>query len=169
MKIRQGTWSVLFGCHSTIHSVVVLVAWHRWYGRWPTWWQVGCILLHDIGHWSKDYLNDYEAKKRHADLGAQVAGKLFGEKGYDLVMGHNLYKGQGQSALFFPDKYSWVIAPVWWMITNTWFEPKLVRPGNTRKESALMFKSAMRANMVGGFREQGHDIYLKQWQRSQKA
>ena len=161
--MKQGTASVLFGCHSFIHSLVVIVAWRKHHGSWPKFWQLVCILVHDIGHWGKDYLDDYEAKKRHAELGARVAGRLFGERGYALVAGHNAYEGQLQSALYFPDKYSWVIAPLWWMWTNTWFEPKLQRNGSTRWESAVMFKEAMRENMEGGFSEQGHDIYLRQW------
>ncbi len=167
--MRQGTISVLFGCHSFIHTLVVIAAWWRHYRRPPSWWQVVCILIHDIGHWGKDYLDDYEAKKRHAELGARVARWLFGEKGYLLVAGHNAYEGQPQSALYFPDKYSWVIAPTWWMMSNTWFEPKLIRKGSTRRESAVMFKDAMRENMADGFSEWGHDIYLRQWGHAEEG
>ena len=132
--MKQGTISVLTGCHSPIHSLVVLIAWVKWYHALPSWWQVICIFLHDIGHWGKDYLDDYELKKQHGELGAKVSRFLFGQKGYDLVAGHNPYNGTAKSALHDPDKYSWVIAPVWWMITNTWFEPKLQRKGSTRRE-----------------------------------
>ena len=161
--MKQGTVSVLFGCHSIIHCLVVIVAWKKLYGNLPNWWQTICIFIHDIGHWGKPYLDDYEAKKHHAELGAKIASVLFGKKGYKFVLGHNAYNGQERSQLYIPDKYSWVIAPVWWMITNTVFEPKLVRKGCTRRQSALMFKEAMRENMKSGFKEQGHDIYLKQW------
>lgn len=161
--MKQGNWSVLFGCHSFVHSMVVVVAWKNLYHHWPNWWQFVCILLHDIGHWGKQYLDNYEEKKRHADLGAKVAMTLFGQKGYDLIANHNVYQQEERSQLYAPDKYSWVIAPVWWMITNTWFEPKLIRKGNTRRESAVMFKEAMAKNMETGFQERGHDIYLKQW------
>ncbi len=164
--MKQGSWSVLFGCHSIIHSLVVIIAWRKWYGLFPNWWQLCCILLHDIGHWNKDYLDDYEQKKRHAELGAKIAKWLFGQKGYNLIIGHNEYNGNKRSQLHDPDKYSWVIAPVWWMTSNTIFEPKLIRKGNTRKQSAVMFKEAMRTNMENGFQERGHDIYLKQWGHS---
>ncbi len=166
--MKQGTWSVLFGCHSFIHSLVVIVAWRKWYGSFPSWWQLVCILLHDIGHWGKQYLDDYELKKQHAVLGARAAGFLFGQKGFDLVAGHNVYNGDEQSQLYEPDKYSWVIAPLWWMITNTYFEPKLKRKGSSRRESAVMFKEAMRENMKSGFEERGHDIYLRQWGHAQQ-
>jgi hypothetical protein len=167
--MKQGTMSVLFGCHSPIHSIVVLVAWCKLYGRLPAPWQVVCIFLHDIGHWGMDYLDNYEEKKRHGELGAKLAHFLFGQKGYDLIAGHNPYNGAPKSLLHDPDKYSWVIAPVWWMMTNTWFEPKLQRKGSTRRESAVMFKEAMRKNMDTGFKELGHEIYLKQWGHSKEG
>ncbi len=161
--MKQGTWSVLLGCHSPIHSIIVFAAWHKLYRHYPNFWQTVCIFLHDIGHWGKNYLDDYELKKQHGELGAKVARFLFGQKGYDLVNGHNSYNSDKRSLLFEPDKYSWVIAPTWWLISNTLFEPKLIRKGNTRKESALMFKNAMKKNMDSGFIELGHEIYLKQW------
>ncbi len=161
--MKQGTVSVLVGCHSPVHSLVVLVAWLKLYRSWPAPWQIVCIFLHDIGHWGKDYLDDYELKKRHAQLGAKVCGKLFGRKGFDLVAGHNPYAGQLKSSLHDPDKYSWVIAPLWWMATNCFFEPKLTRPGYTRRQSARMFKVAMTESQRTGFKTLGHDIYLQQW------
>ncbi len=167
--MKQGTWSVLAGCHSPVHSLFVLVAWLKLYHRLPTFWQIVCIFLHDIGHWGKDYLDNYDEKKRHAELGAKVAGHLFGQKGFEFISGHNAYNGNQRSKLYIPDKYSWVIAPVWWLMSNTIFEPKLIRKGNTRRESAVMFKEAMRDNMKNDFREQGHDIYLKQWGHSQNT
>lgn len=161
--MKQGTVSVLFGCHSPVHSLMVLIAWRKLYRRWPAFWQLVCIFLHDIGHWGKDYLDNYEEKQAHGILGAQIAGKLFGKKGYDLCAGHNMYQGAPKSELHDPDKYSWVIAPVWWMTSNAYFEPKLQRKGSTKRESAVMFKEAMRKNGEAGWPEQGHSIYLKQW------
>jgi hypothetical protein len=102
-------------------------------------------------------------KKRHAELGAKVAGKLFGKKGYDLVFGHNTHIQEERSKLYEPDKYSCLIAPIWWMILNTYFEPKLQRRGKTRRESVMMYKEAMRENHKNGWNKQGHDIYLEQW------
>jgi hypothetical protein len=147
----------------------VIIAWRKLYRYFPNYWETICIFLHDVGHWGKDYLNNYEHKRHHAELGAKIAGRLFGKKGYGLVFGHNAYNGNRRSKLYQPDKYSWVIAPIWWMISNTFFEPKLIRKGCTRRESALMFKAAMAENMRDGFKEQGHDIYLKQWGHYQNA
>jgi hypothetical protein len=164
--MKQGTWSVLFGCHSAFHSTLVLISWVKIYRRFPKFWELSCIYLHDIGHWGKDYLNDYELKKHHHELGAKIAGKLFGKKGFDLVTGHIAYDSQQNSALFAPDKYSWLIAPIWWMLSNQIFEPKLIRKGSTRMESVVMFKKAMRENWDKGLPKQGHQIYLEQWNQN---
>jgi hypothetical protein len=90
---------------------------------------------------------------------------LFGKKGFDLVVGHNAYNGQERSKLYAPDKYCWLIAPTWWLLSNQIFEPKLIRKGSTRIESVVMFKDAMLDNWKKGLPKQGHDIYLEQWNR----
>lgn len=158
--------SVLFGCHSPMHSLVVLIAWVKLYHRLPKFWELICIAIHDLGHWGTQYLDNYEEKKKHWILGAQIGKGLFGQKGYDLIAGHCAYNGQAKSALYEPDKYSWIIAPPWWMWTNTLFEPKLIRPGKTRTQSVKDFKEAMRHNWDEGLVKQGHDIYLEQWRHS---
>jgi len=161
--MKQGTVSVLFGCHSSIHCLVVLVAWIKLYHRLPEPWELVCIFLHDVGHWGTQYLDDYGAKVAHWHRGAAIGRKLFGQKAYNLIKGHCTYEGQSRSLLYKPDKYSWVIAPLWWMWTSTLFEPKLIRPGRTRMQSARDFKEAMRQNWFEGLTRQGHDIYLEQW------
>jgi len=161
--MTQGTMSVLFGCHSPVHSLIVVAAWRRLYGEFPKPWQFVCILLHDVGHWGTQYLDNYAAKRSHWRAGARAARCLFGLKGYDLIRGHCSYDGQDRSRLYAPDKYSWIMAPAWWMWTNTIFEPKLIRPNRTRMQSVKDFKTAMLKNWNGGLAEQGHDIYLRQW------
>lgn len=165
--MKQGTWSVLLGCHSPVHSIIVTVAWVKLYRSFPAPWELVCIFIHDIGHWGKDYLNDYEEKKRHGIAGTKLAQRLFGEKGHDLCAGHNEYNGAKRSRLYDPDKYSWVIAPIWWLMSNQIFEPKLIRKNAGRYESAVMFKQAMAENMKTGFKEAGHAIYLRQWGHQQ--
>jgi hypothetical protein len=168
--MKQGTVSVLFGCHSATHSLVVYIAWIKLYRRLPNYWETGCIFLHDIGHWGKNYLDDYELKKRHAELGAKVAKRLFGQKGYDMVVGHNAYTEQTRSLLYLPDKLSWTISPTLWLYLNNFIEPKLVRPGATKWQSAVMYKKAMLENEKTGFQQQGHDIYMSQmWQGGKDA
>lgn len=166
--MKQGTVSVLFGCHSLVHSLLVVVAWWKLYHSLPNWWELICILIHDIGHWGKDYLDDYESKRKHGELGASLAKFLFGQKGYDLVAGHNAYSVTLRSRLHNPDKYSWVISPTWWVASNSLFEPKLRHRGLSRLESATAFKRAMKENMDGGFKELGHDVYLRLRRGGQK-
>ena len=130
--MTQGTISVLVGCHSPVHSLLVLLAWRKLYKRWPRWWQVICIFLHDIGHIGKQYLDNWDEKKEHWKLGAKIAGCFFGDKGYDFTAGH-CSSSPVLSDLRRADKYSWLIAPYWWLWSNTVFEPKLMRRNKTRK------------------------------------
>lgn len=161
--MKQGTVSVLLGAHSPMHSLLVVVAWIKLYHKLPRPWEFVCIFIHDLGHWGIQYLDDYEAKKHHWRRGAALGERLFGLKAYDLIRGHCGYDSQAQSVLRRPDKYSWLIAPLWWMWTNTLFEPKLVRPGRTRMQSAKDFKRAMLDNWSSGLKREGHQIYLEQW------
>jgi hypothetical protein len=161
-EMKQGTASVLFGCHSPIHSFFVWLAWVKLYRRLPWPKEAFCILIHDVGHWGKQYLDDPKLKEEHSILGAKIAGFLFGPKWYDFVLGHNSYKSETRSALFDPDKYSWVIAPAIWQVTNGWFEPKLRRPGQSAWKSVKEFKKAMTENWKAGNPKRGHDIYLEQ-------
>ncbi len=135
--MKQGTVSVLIGCHSPIHSWYTLKAWRVLYGSWPCWWEVCCIFLHDIGHWGKQYLDDPEQKAEHWKLGAKVALVLFGDKGYYLVAGHCRYSSEIRSWLLKADKYSWLLAPYWWLWMNTVAEPKLMRNYPTRREAVI--------------------------------
>ena len=161
--MKQGTVSILIGCHSPIHSILVVISWYKIYHRVPKPWELVCIFLHDVGHIGTSYLVNYDEKRQHHILGARIAKFLFGQKGYDLIAGHNAYEGQPQSDLYLPDKYSYCIAPDWWLVTNTWFERLLVRPGYTGRQSGLMFKKAAIDNWQKGLPMHGHEVYLRQW------
>ena len=160
--MKQGTVSVLFGCHSQIHSMFVVLAWIKLYHRLPNWWQLSCILIHDIGHWGKNYLDDIEVKQQHWILGATIARKLFGEKGWLFVAGHDRYSGYPESELLKPDKYSWIIAPRLWIVTNLLFEPKMRQNGMGRWEHADYFKKEVKRNIESGDYASAHDIYMRQ-------
>lgn len=160
--MKQGTVSVLFGCHSVIHSWLVIRAWKKVHGSWPRPWEVVCILLHDIGHWGTNYLDNYEEKRNHARFGARIAYILFGDKGYQLVIGHNSYLGAPKSDMYMADKVAYTISPMWWLWTTCLFEPRLVRKGLTRWQSARMFKEAAKENIRLEEPREGHDIYLEQ-------
>lgn len=130
MKLRmsEGTKSWLFGCHSIMHSWYVIKAWKHLYGKWPEFWQIVCILIHDIGYCGKEYLTE-KSNAGHAELGAHIAGVLFGAKGWLLVAGHSRSSAvkwnMPLSELEAPDDYSWILAPMWWLKTNYYVEPNL--------------------------------------------
>lgn len=123
--ISQGTISVVCGCHSLMHSLLVVKAWRQIYDEWPELWELVCILLHDVGHVGYNYLDDPEAKAQHWRLGADIARKLFGLGGYRLVAGHCKASGVPQSRLYLADKVSWSLAPTWWLVWQCLVEPKL--------------------------------------------
>lgn len=161
LRCKEGTVSVLFGCHSVMHSFVVLAAWIKLYGRFPKFWQLVCIFLHDIGHWGLDYLSDIEDKKKHWELGAKVAKKLFGKKGYDFCAGHCIYSNLPKSALYKADKYSWYIAPVWWMYCNAFAEPLLAVGHETRTAAINCFRENVKKSIESNQYVSTHDFYLE--------
>ena len=120
--MTEGTRSILFGCHSIVHSFYVIRAWKILYGKWPEAWQAACILWHDIGHFGLDYLSNAEPKRRHWILGARIAGVLFGGKAYNLVAGHTSGSGFPISRLKRPDKLAQLLTPERWMKWYYWVE-----------------------------------------------
>lgn len=163
-QFKQGSVSVLFGCHSPIHSFLVVLAWRKLYKKFPSWWQVCCIFLHDIGHWGLNYLDDYELKKKHWQLGAEVAGKLFGDKGFFLCAGHSSCSGFPRSELYKADKYSWHLAPKFWLMSNCVFEPKL-RMGYSISEAVSKFKDQVKESVETGSFRSTHSMYMKRCER----
>jgi hypothetical protein len=155
--MKEGTISVLVGCHSVIHSFLVWKSWRHVNGRYPKLWEIGCIFLHDIGHWGKDYLSDIEQKKQHWKLGALIAHRLFGVKGYYLCAGHVDDKN---NELFKADKYSWYIAPEWWLYTSAILEPKL-RCGKTLEYHVNEFKNKVASSIETGEYRNTHDIFME--------
>jgi len=158
-KVSQGTISVLFGCHSIFHSFLVLLSWKRLYGRWPEPWQVVCIFIHDVGHWGLNYLDSYELKKIHWYDGAMLGLVLFGQKAFNLIAGHDVNSGYRQSELYKPDKYSWTIAPKWWLYSNLLFEPKLAN-GMKWRDAIEDFQARVKASIDTGLFSETHLVYL---------
>jgi len=159
--MKQGTVSVLVGCHSPVHSVLVVLAWKKLYGKWPKPWQGVCIFLHDIGHWGKDYLKDLKQKERHWMLGATVANRLFGWKGIALTAGHceHCY-GCEQSEMYKADKYSWHLAPTWWLLWNNVVEPDLRVNCKTNLEAVRKFQATVKESVESGKFISTHSMYL---------
>ncbi len=157
--MKQGTVSVLWGCHSIIHSILVIRSWKILYGKLE-WWELVCILLHDIGHWGKDYLSDYEAKKEHWRLGGYIASKLFMTKGFVMCAGHCEYSFIPRSKLYKADKYSWYIAPTWWLWWTTTVEPKL-KCGLGKMEQIRRFKAQVKESIESDRYDSTHEFYLE--------
>jgi len=160
LKMKQGTKSILFGCHSIVHSLLVIWAWKILYGKWPKRWQVACIFLHDIGHIGLQYLDDYEAKKQHWRKGAEIAYKFYGDKGYLLVAGHAVHSKFIKSDLYKADKYSWYIAPMWWLIWNNMVEPELMINCKSNIDACRKFKALVKQSIESGEYISTHQMYL---------
>lgn len=75
--MTTGTKSLLFGVHQFLwHPWTVARAWRNLYGKWPRGWEIVAILLHDIGYWGCDKMDD-ENGKRHPYCGARLIYRLF--------------------------------------------------------------------------------------------
>jgi hypothetical protein len=148
------------GCHSVIHSMAVVRAWHHLYGTWPKPWELGCIVIHDIGHLGKQYLDNLEDKKAHYVLGAKIARKLFGEKGEALVAGHCEYSGFPLSRLYRPDKYAMIYTTYWWSSWNCLMEPRLKGTSTMRHQYEWLMRQ-VHHNIDSGEYKSGHSMYLE--------
>jgi hypothetical protein len=155
--MSEGTISYFIGCHHFfLHPLFVLIAWVKEYRSWPDFYELCCIFLHDIGHLGKQYLSDPAQKAEHWKLGASIAGQLFGAKGFLLVAGHSKNSGYPRSKLFIPDKKSWIVAPGWWLRSNSWFEnfgSAFTEPGR--------WKALCIENAANGFPKGSHEMYLE--------
>jgi len=160
MKLKQGTISWLIGCHSPIHSFLVLRSWKILYGKYPKLWQIACIFIHDIGHIGLDYLDDYGQKKVHYELGACIGRALFGEKAYKFLAGHCSHSGHELSELYKADKYSWYIAPIWFLYWNNIVEPKLAINCSSNMDAIIKFKAAVKQSIESGDYTSTHKFYL---------
>ncbi len=115
--MKVGTKSLLFGVHQFIwHPITVLLAWRKLFGR-PGWREVVCIIIHDWGYWGCPNMDGEEGEK-HPELGARIAGRLFGEKYHDLCLYHSRHyartAGAEPSKLCWADKLSIRYEP-WWL------------------------------------------------------
>lgn len=166
--ISQGTISILFGCHSmVIHPIVVTMAWFKLYGL-PSWRELICIFLHDVGHYGLNYLDDYEQKKRHWELGAKATRALFGDWAYELTAGHCSHSGLPKSKLYYADKLSWHLAPRWWLWMNTVFEPLLMIGFSSRMAAVNDFKDQVAESIGNGWFRSTHQMYLERQAKANK-
>jgi hypothetical protein len=123
--MRTGTKSLLFGVHQFAwHPVTVTLAWRKLYGKWPTWRESICILVHDWGYWGCEKMDDAKGEE-HPILGANLVYAIFRDHAmYMLCRYHSRHHarvhGQEPSALCWPDKLSHIFYPVWlyWFLST---------------------------------------------------
>jgi len=137
-----------------MHPLLVLVAWIKLNRSFPSFYEFVCIMIHDVGHVGKNYLSDVKEKHKHWELGAMLAQKLFGYKGYLMVAGHTMQSGHKRSKLYLPDKYSWIIAPLWWLRLND----KVENFGDRVLEEWL---EKIRENFNKGCPKGNHQLFLE--------
>lgn len=118
--MRVGTKSLLIGVHQVVwHPITVALAWRELYGRWPGWREAVCIVVHDWGYVGKAAMDDAEGET-HPELGAAIAGRLFGAEYRRLVLLHSRHYarrlGCEPSALCWADKLSLLYEPRWWYL-----------------------------------------------------
>lgn len=168
-KMKEGTKSVLFGCHNPLmHGIWVLMAWRLEYRSWPQWWEVIGIFLHDVGVWGRQYLSDDEAKIGHWQLGAGVSSYLVYVLSGDVALAYSTEifiaghcpeeSHRPESKLARADKRSWLIAPSWWLWCNYFVEwhnsgHRVTPPPVWRK---LVAENLKKERPIGN-----HELYIK--------
>ena len=127
--MNVGTKSLLFGIHQFIwHPVTVVLAWQAIYKRWPAWWELVAIVLHDVGYWGCSDM-DGPSGRPHPLKGAALTRKvvlfLSGNYGlardaHALALGHSRFyaaeAGIPLSKLFIADKMSVLFEPSWFYL-----------------------------------------------------
>ena len=162
--MTEGTKSFLFGCHQFfIHPVLVAIAWKKRYGAWPTWSELVCIAIHDIGLLGKEYLT-FE-KDGHWRRGAYRACLWFGWDAWLLCGGHTDESRFPRSRLFYADKCSCLYAPRWWLHWCTYLEGFKNLSGVDSKR----WKELVAENARLGFPRDSHQIYLDERKKFQKG
>jgi len=127
--MKVGTKSLLFGVHQFLwHPFTVWIAWVWLYRRPPGFRESICILIHDWGYWGKAHMDDEEGE-RHPELGAKIAGRLFGEKYHNLCLFHSRHyarnAGCDPSPLCWADKLSILFEPWWLYLPRAWASGEL--------------------------------------------
>jgi hypothetical protein len=138
---------------------MVIKAWRWWFGAWPKFWQIVCICIHDVGLYGRQYLSDRHAKQGHWELGAWWAYRLFGRKGYEFCAGHTPESGEPRSDLWFADKASWLVAPLWWLWVNYYLD---VSRNGKHVSNPYQFRLWIARNLVAQNHFGAHQLYLSE-------
>jgi hypothetical protein len=146
--MRTGTKSLLFGVHQFfIHPVTVAVAWRRLFGKWPSWQEGVCIVIHDWGYWGKDNMDDKDGE-RHPEFGARLAHRLldgWSERSmvyHDLCLYHSRHYarnvGAEPSLLCWADKTS-ILCEAWWTyLPRAWASGELAEYRRNAADAGIL-------------------------------
>lgn len=86
--MRTAPRSYLFGMHNPVfHSATVIVAWIKLFQSLPSFKELLCITIHDIGYLTQVSIDGSD--NRHPELGARMAGLAFGREYYELCIAHS--------------------------------------------------------------------------------
>lgn len=133
--MKRGTKSILFGVHQFLwHPLTVFLAWIWLFRSLPTWREAVCILIHDWGYWDKPNMDGAEGEL-HPELGARIAGRLFGSEYHDLCLYHSRHyarnAGKEPSRLCWADKVS-ILCDPWWL-----YLPRAMASGELQEYRAI--------------------------------
>jgi hypothetical protein len=162
-KMTEGTISLLFGAHHfIIHPAQIIIRWMKDHHRLPKFWQLICIFIHDYGLWGMQYLSG--SKSGHWRRGALLAYRFFGSRGFEFCAGHTDESGLPRSELFFADKDSRMVGPLWLekMLCRIEHYEKMGWPSS--KIKGLMELSAI--NKAMGYPNEAHTTFLKEGRRN---
>ena len=122
--MKLGTKTLLFGTHQfVIHPALMIVAFLKIHKRRPSMSEFLAIVVHDWGYWGCDGI-DTGGGENHPYAGARIMERLYGAHGRHLVLGHSTNtcnkNGVGKSSLYLPDKYYFVLLPVFmhWLLAR---------------------------------------------------
>jgi hypothetical protein len=108
-----------------------------------------CILIHDIGYCGRNYLSE-KSHAEHECLGAEIAGRVFGEKAATLCAEHRKFGG----TLEVPDEYSHVLMPTWLVWVQAFFERPwkygMMMPGEWKEYNLARYRARRRGTVLSG-------------------
>ena len=182
--MTEGTKSYLIGCHNFVfHPLWVLLAWRLEYQSWPRWWEIICILLHDIGICGRNYLSDDEAKVGHWYRGAKLACRIVGtikkepvywitdddwkeplwKQAVEMCAGHCPEESRyPESRLSRADKRSRLVAPMWWTWWEYWVEFSGIKAAGPKHWRKAVAENLKRERPLGN-----HELHLVTRERGQ--
>lgn len=140
--MKTGTKSLLFGVHQFAwHPFTVWLAWIWLFRKLPTFKETICIVIHDWGYWGSAHMDD-ERGERHPELGAKIAGYLFGGKYDRLCLFHSRHYARNfnsePSPLCWADKLSILFEPWWLYLPRAWASGELAEYRQIANDTGFM-------------------------------